>query len=696
MIEKYLFLKEYPLVRLFSLLLLAFLLGLNIPFGIHSKLVLLISVLSLLFVFYTRFNFSAARLRMMSRLSSILLYCSIFCLTYLRSQYASSLSQPQHYSMQTSEMEQLAKLEILQDPIAKSKSYQILACYEGILEQDRSKSAKGKIMIYLEASEEIGQLKQGDIILAKLSLQDIAERANPEEFNYKEFLKRKGIYHWAYCKKEDWQLYQKAAPWHLSNFISKQRSRIIYLLKERLNEAKVQAVALALIVGEKNELSYDLRNQYAHSGAMHVLAVSGLHLGVLYLALSYLLRFLRAKKFQIIKLLLLLGALWFYAFLTGSSPSVLRAACMFSLLALATSFQRKTQILNILAASALILLYIQPMLLYEVGFQLSYLALLGILAFHSKIYALLYFDNFLLDKIWGLVAVSLAAQLTSTPISLYYFHVFPNYFILSNLLIVPLAIFSVYTGFILILLSPIKFLSIYIAKLLSFSIKSMNYLVEKIDACPYSLSEGISLELYECILLYLFVLMVYLSMQVKRKEFLFASLVLVLCFLVQREVKHWKNLQAVHLCVYKIPKQSAIEIQVGNTSYQLFDEQLRQDKETLDFKLGNFWIKQGIEHPIELAPEQELHLFRIVNKNILVLDTFALQTKEILALDYLIITAYKALDLQKLSSTFPAKLYLFDSSLPTYTINYWKKECESLNLNCYFVSENQAFVEKLN
>ena len=252
----------------------------------------------------------------------------------------------------------------------------------------------------------------------------------------------------------------------------------------------------------KDELDFEVKQAYAAAGAMHVLAVSGLHVGIIFLILNTLLAILdTSKKGRIVKAIILLISLWSYAMITGLSPSVLRAATMFSFVIMGTVLNRSSSIYNTLAASAFFILIINPNLLFEVGFQLSYVAVLGIVYLQPLIYKRIYTRWWLLDKVWAITAVSIAAQIATLPLTLFYFNQFPVYFMLSNLLVIPSAAVILILGILLFIASPIPFISESIGWVLNKFIEGLNFGIKEIEVLPNSLIEGLSINVLECLAL---------------------------------------------------------------------------------------------------------------------------------------------------------------------------------------------------
>ena len=239
-------------------------------------------------------------------------------------------------------------------------------------------------------------------------------------------------------------------------FALKLRKSFINIFENQGISGRNFAVVTALVLGMDDYLDNDTRKEFSSAGAIHILCVSGLHVGVIYMVLNALLFFLKRNKYaRALRSLILLIGIWFYAMLTGLAPAVLRAATMFSFVIIGTGIKRKAGVFNSLTVSAFILLLFNPFLIYNVGFQLSYAAVIAIVAIQPTIYQIWQPKNKIADNIWGITTVSVAAQLGTAPLGLFYFHQFPNYFIITNLIAIPLATLILYAGFLSVILSPL-------------------------------------------------------------------------------------------------------------------------------------------------------------------------------------------------------------------------------------------------
>lgn len=319
-----------------------------------------------------------------------------------------------------------------------------------------------------------------------------------------------------------------------------------------------RAIVNAFVIGVTEGIDDELKHAYAAGGAMHALAVSGIHVSILYGVLLFLLQPLakrRAGPWSIAVISLLV--LWMFAFITGLSPSVLRAVTMFSFVAIARPIGRTTSIINTLAASAFFLLLYDPYLILSAGFQLSYLAVFGIVLLYRPIYNLWEHRWAWSDWIWQVTCVSLAAQLSTLPVTLYYFHQFPIYFLLSNLFVVPGSAIVLLGGILLLLISPIPFLAPWLGKLLGLLVYVLNEGLFLVERLPSSLIEPISLTLLQAFCVAGLIVVVYLLLQTRK--FYWTLILLGLASVIS--IANWldKSDNVGQFVVYRIANQGCID-----------------------------------------------------------------------------------------------------------------------------------------
>ena len=423
--------------------------------------------------------------------------------------------------------------EIIESPETKQRSVKTVVEIQKIQDGAMTRTSSGKSIIYISLDAAAKSLEFGQGLLLKLKLKEIKGPGNPEAFDYKSFLASKNIYHQGFVAAGDWRLLDEPKTLNLFVLAMKLRKHLFASLKKSGLDGEELAVVAALTLGTKAGLDPALKTSYARAGAMHVLAVSGLHVGIIFLVLNYLFIFMeKLKRGGLVKAATIIIFLWFYAILTGLSPSVMRAVTMFSFIAFGSAFNRHTNIYNTLFVSAFFLLLFDPFLLKSVGFQLSYFAVFGIVGLYPFIYKLWKTNFWLLDKVWVLMSVSLAAQISTFPLGMYYFHQFPNYFLLSNLVVVPLVTLVIYLSILTYAFSPIAMIAGLMGSILSFSVSALNLFVKWIERLPYSVTEGIYISAFETILIYLIISSGIAFLVLAKNKMLWLCLILTIVFLV--------------------------------------------------------------------------------------------------------------------------------------------------------------------
>jgi competence protein ComEC len=352
-------------------------------------------------------------------------------------------------------------VQVRAQPKIKPRSVGFKAKILGLQKDTSFIPQQAHAMLYLEKSSAAKSLNYGDRLWVNTKISALQAPVNPGEFNYKGYLNLKGINWQGYAKSENWQLTGTDTKGSLVKWAHNIQKYLSQVIDQWQFKAAEKAVAKALLLGYKDEIDKDLLGAYSSAGAMHVLAVSGLHVGIIYLMLSRALNFLKDRNWQkFTKLIVLMACLWVYALVTGLSASVVRAATMFSFVAVGQILNRNTSIYNTIIVSAFFLLLIKPTYLFEVGFQLSYAAVFGIVWLQPKLEKSINPPpTKILRGLWAIITVSVAAQLATFPLGLYYFHQFPVLFLLSNVLVIPLVTAILYYGVALLLISATGWIS---------------------------------------------------------------------------------------------------------------------------------------------------------------------------------------------------------------------------------------------
>jgi len=352
---------------------------------------------------------------------------------------------------------------------------------------------KSLVLVYHQLDK---ALYPGQVIWVPSNPERIAPPSFPNEFNYKRFLAAKGIHFRQFLGKKIVLLPLKQSN-DLNFTLEHLRHYFAGVIDQYVLRPESKQIALALLLGQKESLSKEVKQAYSATGTQHILAVSGLHVGIIYSILLLPLTFFKQEGHALRKsyLFLVLGLIWIYALMTGFSPSVVRAVVMFSLVTLGQMRKRKPSIWNILAFSALLLLVLDPDIQSDLGFQLSYLAVAGIVGLQPILLRMWAPSNRVLDYFWQMATVTLAAQLITSPLTLHYFHTFPTYFLVANLLIVPLSYIILCAGVPFLLLAWIPILGSLLGVSMDFLLFIQNEITYILQELPAALWQGIHLSL---------------------------------------------------------------------------------------------------------------------------------------------------------------------------------------------------------
>ena len=391
--------------------------------------------------------------------------------------------------------------------------------------------------------------QEGQLIWLRSKISKLPENSNPGAFDFGAYLLQKGYAGQIFLKEGAWGIFEAEA--QKAKLITRWRNYLLAEIESWHWKEENEAVFKALTLGYKNELSQDLKADFAAAGAMHLLAVSGLHVGIVYLLLSYLLVALGYfKELQVLRSLLLIGGIWLYALISGASPSVLRSATMFSIMAAVQNLERPGTSFRALFLSAFVLLIFNAAWLFDLGFQLSYSALLGILIWQAKIEAL--FESRFKPLVWlnKLLSVSLAAQIGTLPLSLYYFHQFPTYFWLSNIVMIPVVTVLMYAGFVLLLIGQAENLPI-LYELLEKLLSLLIYFNEKIADLPLALISDIPFNGKQAAMLGTIIVALSVFLLHKRKIALYSALLMLPFFGSYQLGRRYFRIESAHVQVYE-------------------------------------------------------------------------------------------------------------------------------------------------
>lgn len=411
--------------------------------------------------------------------------------------------------------------KIIDHPVPKAKSFKVLAI---IAQSTDGQAINQKAVLYF-AKDSLHPPDYGDVVIIRSKIAEIENYKDPSAFDYKKYMQRKGIFFSGYVPKNRWQQISRFKVNPIRNKAYQIQHYFSQIFADAGMSGDEYSIITAILLGNNETMEAELKASYASAGVSHILCVSGMHVGVIFMILNFLLQPLDySKTLRLLKAILLMLFIWVYACITGLSPSVTRAATMFSFVTIGGMLRRNTNIFHSLFASLFILLIINPLLIFETGFQLSYTAVFGIVIFQQKFVELWEPKNKIINYFWNLITVSVAAQLATFPLSIYTFGQFPNYFLLANLSVITLSFVVVVSGVGLLAVSFIPFISSLLAKLLTLEIRLMNFLIQSIEKLPGAVTDNIHITWVQMLLIYLCIIFFYLLFQKKKKIYYWLGL----------------------------------------------------------------------------------------------------------------------------------------------------------------------------
>jgi competence protein ComEC len=592
-------------------------------------------------------------------------------------------NQKNHYSnIYTSNDEILLQIE----QMLKSSTYYYK--YRARIFRVDQKYTLGKVLINLDKVSKEDPLRTDDIIFTKNKIEKVNKALNPNEFDYREYLRKQGIYHHVRLKSDDF-----------INLGSNQRTLkgITFLIRKKINSKLEKynfskdelAIINAILLGQRQDISKETFDNYKNAGAIHILAVSGLHIGIILLFLNFLLKPLEnLKNGKKIKLFILVISLWMYAFLAGMSASVVRAVTMFTAIAIGLAINRPSSIQNSLVVSIFFLLLIKPFFLFDVGFQLSYTAVFSIIWIFPLFKKLwnprVKFTRFF----WQLLSVSFAAQFGILPLSLYYFHQFPGLFFISSLFIIPFLGIILGTGILIIILALVNLLPQFIADFYGNVIGFLNNFVAIISHQESFVFQNISFSFLLMISFYILIITTINWLYNKKTKTLLlalASIVFVQVTLLF-EKTHAQNTK--EFIIFHQVKNSIIGCRIGNKMvvYKNKDILSNQKKRVLISYKGKF-------ANLQIQKEDSIrNIFNINSKKLLVVDSLGVYKNLTFKPDMILLMQSPKINLQRLLDRFHPEIIVADGSNYKSHILQWEKTCKNFNVRFHNTAKYGAFI----
>lgn len=682
------FVKQIPALRILAGIVSGILLQEYFSFSLHF----LICVLIAFGLFFISYNFLSLKKKFAYRWTIGLIIITLLSGIGALIHY---INNDTHYTNWVGNTDSIESYEIvIKQPLeAKPKTFKTLGEVTNVFIGQEWKPARGKVLLYFR-NDSIPRLSIGSVIITNKPLQLIKNAGNPGEFNYQRYSRRNNIYYQSFFNQKEYKVATYNVSYPLKSWLNNLRNGVMSIIDKYINGRNERAVAKALLIGYRKEIDRELYQSFTNTGVVHIIAISGMHLAMIYAAMLVLLKPLRKKNNgKLIGNIITLIVIWLFTLLAGFVPSIARAAVMFSFIIIGETMQRKTNIYNSLAASAVVLLLINSYNLWDVGFLLSYTAVLSIVIFQRPVNQWLYIENKLLRAVWNVISVTVSAQILTLPVILYYFHQFPVMFIISNLIAVPLSGLILYLEVLLIILSPVPLIAAWCAfateKLLTLFNEFINYL----NRNPFAFIDNIHINGLQVLLLFTIILLLYQSFINKKRKFLYPVGLLFIAIFGIYFIDRNKYKQQKKVLVYNVSQNVIINFIDGHSSFILAKDSIQQGSATDNYVIQpshyHYFTRQ-VNHLSNLKLSypfihfNDYKIFVVNRKN----ELPAIPDE---SMQLVIFDSYND-DIEPVRLLFPRAEFVFSNTNRFWKVDQWKKECNSLHLRCHSTAQDGAFI----
>ena len=563
-------------------------------------------------------------------------------------------------------------------PNAFSKRY-----YVDILKLNNN-TVIGKALLNVKKDSVQTQLPIDAIYTTALPLVDVKKPLNPDQFSYKDYLEKQQVHYQLYADHTNLlQLQNKTHT--LFGYAAKLRNHINSKLNPYQYTNDQLSIINALILGQRQNITKEVYDNYTNAGAIHILAVSGLHVGIILLILNLVFKPIeRLKNGKFYKTLILVILLWTYALIAGGSASIIRATTMFSIVAIGINLKRPTNIYNTLAVSVFILLLIKPNFLFDVGFQLSYAAVIAIVSFQPILEKLWTPKYKIVTLLWQTLTVTVSAQFGIIPISLYYFHQFPSLFWLSNLIVIPFLSIILGLGLLVITLALFGLPKTLLSDAFGMVINWMNSFFGWISSQEDFLIIDIPFTIAQVIVSYIFILCLYVLYHHKSYRWLQVTLISVLALQITYTIIQFDT-KGNQFIVFHKSRQSLLGKKHDN---KLATYSTLQKAET-NAIIRSFAVKNALQ---TMPSKPIINLYKLNNKHLLVVDSLAVFNLKGITVDYVVLTQSPKLNLTRLIDSLKPKVIIADGNNYRSYVNRWEATCLKQKLPFYHTGKTGAYI----
>lgn len=593
--------------------------------------------------------------------------------------FGSQKNKKQHYINQIKKTEKNNNIWVLELSESLKSSEKNDRFYASVTRVNNKKS-KGKLLAIVPKRI---NAKIGEKFAVNAQPQSVKNTSNPHQFDYKKYLGKQQIYHQVFLDETN------------SKFLNTNKNSIQYRLttwKTKITESLIKkgfkndelAILKTLILGERQFVSNELRQSYANAGVIHILAISGLHIGIIWGILSFLFRPIHRFAYgKTISAVIIVLFLWMYALFSGMSPSVVRAVSMFTAVTIGSSLQRPSKTAHNLVISMFVLLLVNPYFLFSVGFQMSYLAVFSIVWLQPKIYAIWKPPYLVFDYFWKITSVSCAAQIGVLPLSLYYFHQFPGLFFISNLIVIPVLGIVLFVGFLLTFLLMLKMTPSFFVEAYRYLIFYMNEFVRWVSSKEDFLFQNIPFSFAKMIVLYGFIFFFFYWIEKKYFQRFFITLLFLIGFQLVFIFEKYTTEKHQDFTIFNTYKNNLLAIKKG-TDIVFYTSDSSLHSKTIN----NYCISNNIEKVKFRKPKK---YFNYKNHKILIVDSLGHYQYQKIKPEIVLLQNSPKIHLERLIHQLQPKLIIADASNYKSRVEQWKNTCELYKVSFYSVYEQGAF-----
>jgi len=501
----------------------------------------------------------------------------LFTLAFETSYLYNDKNKPNHYSHFVTNSKQSFFVTVDDIPLLTEKYTKLLVNLNSIETNNKWHAVFGKTIIYLKTDSDL-KLSIGSSLFLNSKISDINSPKNPEEFDYKDFLESRNIFHTVFADRQDVQLISLKNKFQVSQIGTVLKSHLVSALRDSQLSKEAFSICSALLVGYDDEIDSDTMQSFSHSGTLHILSVSGMHTGVLYVVLIYVFSlFDKYDKRKKLKFVFVMTFLWLFVLITGLSPSILRAAIMLSLVLFGTTFYKQGNSYNTLLLSSFILLVYNPYLIKDVGFLLSYSAVFGIMYLYPKFQKTYTFENKILQNTWAGVLMSVAATIFTLPISLYFFHQFPTWFVFSNMVIIPISFVIMGAAALFLISYKIVIINHFLVFIINGATSLMLWIAHLTDNSKYGYIDFISFTKIDFVFLSVLIVLGLIILSQKQYKYLVTFGIVVITWTSLSILSYFQQTQNKEFIVFHVKQKSVYALRLGNRVYIHLDDINQKD-----------------------------------------------------------------------------------------------------------------------